>query len=435
MGNSASATPTTNELLRAVPFALVIGVICAVTLMALSWVAERLQVVIWEVLPAAWGLETPDGVPWWWTIGILTLTGLLVGATVRWAPGHAGHDPATTGMIAPPLPPRALPGLALALALGLAGGVSLGPENPIIALNVALAVWLLSSRGRPEAEPNVPVVLATSGTIGALFATPVAAAILITEAFAERGADGRRLFDRLFLPLVSAGAGSVTMYAVGAPTFAVELEPYADPSAWDLLAAPAVAIVAVLLVSLGAYALPHVHRAFHAIGSPVLALGLGGLVLGVLGVLGGPLTLFKGLEEMKELTASADDLAWSQLLVVGVVKIAALLVATAAGFRGGRIFPAVFIGVALGLAAAQLVPTVHPAVAVAGGVLGAVIAVDRDGWIALFMAAVVVGDVGLLPLLCLSLAPLWLVARVLPEMQAAPPADGRPEFAALAGRR
>ncbi len=428
-------TPTSAELLRTVPLALLIGVMCAVTLVALSWLAERLQVAIWEELPGAWGLAGADGLPWWWTVGVLTVTGLLVGATVRWTPGHAGNDPATTGMVAPPLPVHALPGLALALVLGLAGGVSLGPENPIIALNVALAVWLVSRRARTAVDPARPTVLATSGTIGALFATPVAAALLITEAFAERGSDGRRVFDRLFLPLVTAGAGSVTAYAVGAPSFSVDVAAYLAPSGWDLLTAPALAIVAALLVALGASALPIVHRVVHTIGSPVLALGLGGLVLGVLGVLGGPLTLFKGLDEMQQLAETADERAWHQILALAVVKVAALVVATAAGFRGGRVFPAVFVGVALGLAATELLPAVHPAVAVAAGVMGAVIAVDRDGWIALFMAAVVVGDVQLLPLLCLTLAPLWLVARLLPEMLVPAPAAGGPEFRALARHR
>src|SRR5690348_12847157 len=49
----------------------------------------------------------------------------------------------TSELVAAPLPLRALPGLALALVLGLAGGVSLGPENPIVAFNVALAAWFL----------------------------------------------------------------------------------------------------------------------------------------------------------------------------------------------------------------------------------------------------------------------------------------------------
>ena len=66
--------------------------------------------------------------------------------------------------------------------------------------------------------------------------------------------------------------------------------------------------------------------------------------------------------------------------------------------------------------------------AVAAGTMGAVIAVDRDGWIALFMAAITAGSVEVFPLPCLTLAPLRLVARSLPEFQVAPSPPGQPEF-------
>lgn len=38
----------------------------------------------------------------------------------------------------------------------------------------------------------------------------------------------------------------------------------------------------------------------------------------------------------------------SDYFLLAVIKLAALVVAAASGFRGGRIFPAVFVGVALG---------------------------------------------------------------------------------------
>ncbi|WP_244286336.1 hypothetical protein [Cellulosimicrobium cellulans] len=56
--------------------------------------------------------------------------------------------------------------------------------------------------------------------------------------------------------------------------------------------------------------------------------------------------------------------------------------------------------------------------------------VARDGWLALFMAAVTVGDVHLLPVLCVAVVPLWLVVRSMPPLRVTVPA-GRPEFAAL----
>ncbi|MBW9309633.1 hypothetical protein FA039_17905 [Escherichia coli] len=38
--------------------------------------------------------------------------------------------------------------------------------------------------------------------------------------------------------------------------------------------------------------------------NPVLVLGIGGFILGILGVMGGPVSLFKGLDEMQQMVAN-----------------------------------------------------------------------------------------------------------------------------------
>lgn len=87
------------------------------------------------------------------------------------------------------------------------------------------------------------------------------------------------------------------------------------------------------------------------------------------------------------------------------MKLAALVVAAACGFRGGRIFPAVFVGVALGLMLHEHVDAVPAAITVSCSILGLVLVVTRDAWLSLFMAAVVVPDTTLLPLLCIVMLP------------------------------
>jgi H+/Cl- antiporter ClcA len=100
-----------------------------------------------------------------------------------------------------------------------------------------------------------------------------------------------------------------------------------------------------------------------------------------------------------------------------VVKLAALLVAASCGFRGGRIFPAVFVGAAFGLGAHALVSGVPPAVGVAAGVLGVLLAITRQAWISLFTAAVLVSSPTILALLCLASLPAWLLVTGRPQMQ------------------
>lgn len=410
----ASAAPATpaRALLPLILPALVVGVGASLLFLGVSAAAEQLQHVLWRNLPDALGVGRYSVL---WMLVMLTATGVAVGLVVWKVPGHAGPDPATTGLDAPVLPPAVLPGLLLATALMLAGGPSLGPENPIIAVNVGLAFWL-GRRLIPRMPRALWPMLAEAATIGALFGTPVAAALVISEALAGRQLRGA-LWDSVFGPLVAATAGALTTTLVAEPSFDLRLPAFGLPGWGDLLAMLVIASAAALLGMAAVLALPYVHGAFARLRHPMLALPVGGLVLGLLAAVGGHLTLFKGLDEIGEL--AADPAGWSagQFATMTVVKLAALLVATSCGFRGGRIFPAVFVGVAFGLCAHALVDAVHPAVGVAAGVLGVLLAVTRQAWVSLFVAAVLVASPAVLALLCIGSLAAWLLVTGRPQMQ------------------
>lgn len=407
----ALATPARALLPQILP-AVVVGVGSSLLFVGVSAAAERFQDVLWNNLPDALGIGRYSVL---WTFVMLTATGIAVGLVVWKVPGHAGPDPATTGLDAPTLPPVVLPGLLLAAALMLAGGPSLGPENPIIAVNVGLACWL-GHLALPRQPGELWGLLAEAATIGALFGTPVAAALVISEAFTGHPARGR-LWDKLFAPLLAAAAGAVTTSLVAHPTFDLPLPPLGPPGAGDVLAAVVIASVAALLGMCAVYAFPYVHGAFRRLRHPMLMLPAGGVVLGALGALGGHLTLFKGLDEIGELASDPEGWTAAQFATMTVVKLAALLVAASCGFRGGRIFPAVFVGTALGLCAHALVPAVPPALGVASGVLGMLLAITRQGWVSLFTAALLVTSPAILTLLCIASLAAWLLVTGRPQMQ------------------
>ncbi|MFC4506325.1 MULTISPECIES: ion channel protein [Streptomyces] len=405
------ATPARTLLPSILP-ALVVGVMASLLLLLVSWAAEQLEDVLWGDLPDALGVGRYSVL---WMLVMLTSTGILVGLVVWKVPGHAGPDPATIGLDAPVLPLAVLPGLVLATGLMLAGGPSLGPENPIITVNVALA-WWLGHKIAPRAPGQVWVALAEAATIGALFGTPVAAALLLSEALAKRETKGA-LWDNVFAPLVAAAAGAMTTYLVDEPVFDLDLPALGQPDWGDLLAALVIASVAALLGMAGVYVFPYAHAVFRRLRHPMLALPVGGVVLGLLAALGGHLTLFKGLDEVGEIAADPDGWTAAEFATMTVVKLAALVVAASCGFRGGRIFPAVFVGSALGLTAHALVPGVHPAVGVATGVLGVLLAVTRQGWLSLFTAAALVASPSIIALLCIASLPAWLLVTGRPQMQ------------------
>ncbi|POT08284.1 ion channel protein [Escherichia coli] len=325
-------------LLLSLP-AVAIGIASSLILIVVMKIASVLQNLLWQRLPGTLGIAQDSPL---WIIGVLTLTGIAVGLVIRFSQGHAGPDPACEPLIGAPVPPSALPGLIVALILGLAGGVSLGPEHPIMTVNIALAVAI-----------------------------------------------GARLLPRV--------------------------NRYGQMEMTDILSGAIVAAIAIAAGMVAVWCLPRLHAMMHQMKNPVLVLGIGGFILGILGVIGGPVSLFKGLDEMQQMVAN-QAFSTSDYFLLAVIKLAALVVAAASGFRGGRIFPAVFVGVALGLMLHEHVPAVPAAITVSCAILGIVLVVTRDGWLSLFMAAVVVPNTTLLPLLCIVMLPAWLLLAGKPMM-------------------
>ena len=365
--------------------------------------------MLWQRLPGTLGIAQDSPL---WIIGVLTLTGIAVGLVIRFSQGHAGPDPACEPLIGAPVPPSALPGLIVALILGLAGGVSLGPEHPIMTVNIALAV-AIGARLLPRVNRMEWTILASAGTIGALFGTPVAAALIFSQTL--NGSSEVPLWDRLFAPLMAAAAGALTTGLFFHPHFSLPIAHYGQMEMTDILSGAIVAAIAIAAGMVAVWCLPRLHAMMHQMKNPVLVLGIGGFILGILGVIGGPVSLFKGLDEMQQMVAN-QAFSTSDYFLLAVIKLAALVVAAASGFRGGRIFLAVFVGVALGLMLHEHVPAVPAAITVSCAILGIVLVVTRDGWLSLFMAAVVVPNTTLLPLLCIVMLPAWLLLAGKPMM-------------------
>ncbi len=395
-------------LLLSLP-AVAIGIASSLILIVVMKIASVLQNLLWQRLPGTLGIAQDSPL---WIIGVLTLTGIAVGLVIRFSQGHAGPDPACEPLIGAPVPPSALPGLIVALILGLAGGVSLGPEHPIMTVNIALAV-AIGARLLPRVNRMEWTILASAGTIGALFGTPVAAALIFSQTL--NGSSEVPLWDRLFAPLMAAAAGALTTGLFFHPHFSLPIAHYGQMEMTDILSGAIVAAIAIAAGMVAVWCLPRLHAMMHQMKNPVLVLGIGGFILGILGVIGGPVSLFKGLDEMQQMVAN-QAFSTSDYFLLAVIKLTALVVAAASGFRGGRIFLAVFVGVALGLMLHEHVPAVPAAITVSCAILGIVLVVTRDGWLSLFMAAVVVPNTTLLPLLCIVMLPAWLLLAGKPMM-------------------
>jgi H+/Cl- antiporter ClcA len=159
--------------------------------------------------------------------------------------------------------------------------------------------------------------------------------------------------------------------------------------------------------------------------SVVLKAGLGGLGIGLVALIAGEETLFSGESQLEDLLAHPGSKSAATLLLIVGGKILAFSISLATGFRGGRIFPIVFIGGTLGLMLHELFTGVPLAVAAAAGMAGATMALLRLPIFVILFVSFFGGPL-LVPVIILAAVTAYVLVFDRPELSGPPeePATG-----------
>jgi H+/Cl- antiporter ClcA len=408
-------TPSSSDRLQYRPLArqsaiaAIIGVSAGVGLLLFEGAAHRIEHLLWHRLPDA--LDVGHGAGWW-TFLVMVVGGAFVGIVLRIAPGHGGHDPATESLFGAPIAVVAVPGLLLAALITLSIGVSMGPEAPLLGASGALLAAVASKRHLPT---QGLVSLGVAGMLGAMFGAPIGAAFAFMELVP---AAGRTLYDKLFPLLVAASAGALTVTLIATrPRLFAPMPPLRDFLVVDIASAFAIgAIAAAVGVGFG-YVLRAIHPVVHRV--PVIArLTLAGALLAGIVVIAGDIVMFSGQREMTDLLIEYPDLSNGRVLLIAVAKFLSLAIAVAVGFRGGRIFPAVFVGLALGSFIHGMIPGIPLTLAAGAAMVGVLLAFVRAWFLSILMVTLIVGA-PVLPLLGVALLGAYVVVANAPELQVA----------------
>lgn len=417
---TAAATPeelSGRAYLRLVALGALIGIPAALVAAGFLALVHELEDVLWHDLPDQLGYSSP---PWYLVLGLPMLGACLVVAARSLLPGDGGHSP-LEGLSAKPTPFAWGPGVAL-VALGtLAFGSVLGPEAPLIALGSVVGT---AASSLVKLGPRENAVLATAGSfsaISALFGGPLVAGMLLVEAGVGMGA---ALIPSLLPGLVAAACGYLIFVGLGdwggldTTALAVPgLPEYNGTSIGDLLVGLAVGIAAaVLIVAVRRLAVGVDRLRGRRLGMPALLIAAG-LAVGVLAELADVLgansqdVLFSGQASVPALVAEGST---KIVLVLLVAKALGYAISLGSGFRGGPVFPAVFLGVALATLAVNLFD-VSATLAVAVGTAAGMAAATQLLFASLLFAALLVGIPGLdaIPAAVFAAAAAWLTRTAL----------------------
>jgi len=418
VGRETQAAPLQGKAyLRLVLLGGLIGVPAAFGAALFLAVVHVLETWLWDDLPSALGVSSP---PWYLVVG-LPVIGALVVVTARiLLPGDGGHEP-LDGIGGGVTPVSAAPGIALAALGTLAFGAVLGPEAPLIALGSVVGVAVTGFVRLQARETKVVSTAGSFSAISALFDGPLVAGMLLLETSVGLGA---AVVPALLPGLVAAAMGYVIFIGLGSwgglgtTVLSVPgLPAYDGTSARDLLLAIVIGFLAALLMTGVRQAGARV-RSFHRGHSRMaILLVCGGLATGLLAQLAemlgadSQLVLFSGQASMPDIVRESSA---GVVLVVLVAKALGYAVCLGCGFRGGPVFPAVFLGIALAMPAVVWLD-VSPTLAVAVGAAAGMAAMMRLLFASVLLATLLAGLQGIdaIPAAVLAASTAWITATAL----------------------
>jgi H+/Cl- antiporter ClcA len=381
--------------LRLVLVGALIGIPAALVAAGFLALIHLLEGWLWHDLPVMLGATEP---PPYLVIGLPIVGAAIVVAARRFLPGDGGHTP-LLGLGGGVTLVRYAPSVALAAIGSLAFGAVLGPEAPLVALGSATG---MAAARFVRDDPRVHAVLGTAGSfsaISAIFGGPIVGALLLVEGGLERG---KALIPILLPGFVASAVGYVIFIGVRgwpgleAPGLVVpDLPAYDATSLRDLAVAVVVGVLMAILAAAVRRSASTLAAAGGRLGMPVLLIA-GGLAIGIIAQVAVSLgadpedVLFSGQSAVPDLIGETSAGVVAILLVA---KALAYVVSLGSGFRGGPVFPAIFLGIAV-----AMFPVIwlgmSPTVAVAIGAAAGVVAMTRLLVTAVVFAALLTGTSG-----------------------------------------
>lgn len=394
MSDTEAPPQNAGTLVKMLVVAALVGLAAGAAVIVFLTVEHELQNLLWTTIPDAMG-----GIQAWWVFLVL-LTGAVGVWAVEKLPGNGGHRPLDG--LSMNIGPREITSVVLAALISLSVGAVVGPEAPLMAIGSAVGAAFAT-----RANEQVRKLFMMAGSVAAItmiLGNPMISAVLLLEAVVLKGSPGGRKVMMGLLPiLIAMGFGYVIQVGFGGWSGVGEsklgvpgLPDYPAVQAVDLavglLVALATAILAVFAVEAGTLWQNRIRK-------PLLGLLISAAIVATAAVATYLITgesldviLFSG-ESATGVVLGITSI--SALLVIAVAKTIGYAVSLGGGFRGGMVFPAVFLGVVVATAAANMVSSSNVSALASAGIAAAVAGVMRLPFTAVLLALLLCSPAGL----------------------------------------
>jgi H+/Cl- antiporter ClcA len=432
--NAPATSPSPAEILRSRRYVglLLVGAVVGIVVAAVAYLflglVSTTQTFVFTDLPRGLGFSSA---PMWWPVLPLAVSGLVVGFTLTHLHGTGGHRPAEGFHAAGATDPADLPGIFLASLATLCLGAVLGPEAPLIAIGSGLGVLGLRALRR-DAPQTALALVASAGAFAAistLLGSPITGAFLLMEAAGLAGA----MLEVVLLPgLLAAGIGALIFVGLDSWTgwgyFSLaipDVPPFSTPTVVEFLWALVIGVGAAfagVAIKRAALALQPVVERRRLLLTPLVGVAVAAAAILFEAVTDKPASnvLFSGQQALPTLVQDASS--WSPGALVALVLLKGVAYSLSlSSFRGGPVFPGMFIGAALGMALSHVGGL--PMIAGVGIGIGAM-TVSMLGLplVSVLLPSLLLGTdaVALMPLVIVAVVTSYLTTARLTPVAAAP---------------
>ena len=279
----------------------------------------------------------------------LALVGAIVGSIMDGYIGQERHHGVAgiveaVALVGGRLRYSRIPFKAVASALSLGAGASVGPEDPSVQIGANIGSWFGQRLRLAEEQMRLLVAAGAASAIAAAFKAPIAGVFFALEVVLN-GAFETRSF------------GIVVLAAVVASAFTQAIEPGSEmgPFHYSLGSLLEIPLLALLGVIIGPLAVLFIRAVYwqhdwwhHHVHFPrPLRTALAGALVGAVGIFF-PQILGPGRETMNAILSGEVHFGLTFLLLLGLFKLLMTSVSMAGGFVGGVFAPTLFMCIVWG---------------------------------------------------------------------------------------